>query len=431
MNDVNSVACEFRYAADNETGGGWGRSWPRTAIDSQTASTASDAPAVIQPGHRRGTAVWQNKPRGAALPQPPLVAVAASGPIGGRCRIREVRHLTIAYLVALNVLVVALPAFASAATSLSGVIQQVEPKIVKIYGAGGFRGLEAYQSGFLISADGCIVTAWSYVLDTEFVGVTLDDGRKFDAKLLGADPRLEVALLKIDSGDLPHFNLTETPDLPAGARVLAFSNLFGVATGSEPASVQHGIVAAKAPLEARRGTFDTPYHGIAYVLDAMTNNPGAQGGALTDWQGRLVGMLGKELRNSQTNTWLNYAIPITELRATIDAIRAGKFVPSSANTSTRPKHALTAALLGVVLVPDVLDRTPPFVERILPDSPAASAGLLPDDLIVFVNSRLVQSCQAFADDLERIDRADKTRITVLRDQQLIEFELLAPPQAAR
>ncbi|MGH7135131.1 MAG: PDZ domain-containing protein, partial [Pirellulales bacterium] len=188
-----------------------------------------------------------------------------------------------------------------------------------------------------------------------------------------------------------------------------------------------GIVAAKAPLEARRGTFDTPYHGIAYILDAMTNNPGAQGGALTDRQGRLAGMLGKELRNSQTNTWLNYAIPVGELHATIDAIRAGNFVPASASeTAAKPKHALSARLLGVVMVPDVLDRTPPFVESVLAESSAARAGLLPDDLIVFVNNRLVQSCQAFVAEIERIDRADKTKITVLRDQQLIEFELLPP-----
>jgi serine protease Do len=320
---------------------------------------------------------------------------------------------------------VATPALA--ADSLAGVIQQVEPKIVKIYGAGGFRGLEAYQSGFLISPEGHIVTAWSYVLDTEYVGVTLDDGRRFDAKLLGADPRLEVAVLKIDAADLPHFDLADSPDLPIGGRVLAFSNLFGVATGNEPASVQHGVVAVKAPLEARRGTFDTPYHGIAYILDAMTNNPGAQGGALTDRQGRLAGMLGKELRNAQTNTWLNYAIPLGELLPTIDAIRAGKFVPASANEATaKPKHTLSAALLGLVMVPDVLDRTPPFIERVQPDSPAAQAGLWPDDLIVFVNNRLVQSCQALAADLEHIDRADKTKITVLRDQQLLEFELLAP-----
>jgi S1-C subfamily serine protease len=319
---------------------------------------------------------------------------------------------------------------ALAAGSLAAVIQDVQPKIVKIYGAGGFRGLEAYQSGFLISAEGHVLTTWSYVLDTQYVGVTLDDGRKFDAKLLGADPRREVAVLKIDAAGLPHFGLSQAQDMAAGARVLAFSNLFGVATGNEPASVQHGIVAIRAPLAARRGTFDTPYRGIVFILDAMTNNPGAQGGALTDRQGRLVGMLGKELRNSQTNTWLNYAIPIGELSPTVDAIRRGQFVPTSAEeASTRPKHALNETLLGLVMVPDVLDRTPPFIERVLADSSASAAGLLADDLVVFINSRLVQSCQAFVAELARIDRADKIKLTVIRNQQLIEFDLAAPPDA--
>src|SRR5207302_147534 len=74
----------------------------------------------------------------------------------------------------------------------------------------------------------------------------------------------------------------------AGNRVLAFSNLFGVATGDEPSSVQHGIIAVKTRLDARRGTFETPYHGAVYVLDAMTNNPGAAGGALTNVHGELL-----------------------------------------------------------------------------------------------------------------------------------------------
>ncbi len=330
-------------------------------------------------------------------------------------------HIGIALLIAL---LISPPALAT--SSFSTVIQQTQPKIVKIYGAGGFRGLEAYQSGFLISAEGHIVTAWSYVLDTEYISVSLDDGRKFDAKLLGADPRLEVAVLKIEAGDLPHFDLTEHSEARAGTRVLAFSNLFGVATGNEPASVQHGVVAVKAPLAARRGTFETPYHGVAYILDAMTNNPGAQGGALTDRQGRLLAMLGKELRGTQNNTWLNYAIPLDELAPTIDAIRSGKFVASSASDAdARPQHALSAELLGLVLVPDVLDRTPPFIDRIEPGSPAALAGLQPDDLVVFVNQALAPSCSAVTAEIERIDRADRVRLTVMRGQRLIEVELAA------
>ena len=66
------------------------------------------------------------------------------------------------------------------------------------------------------------------------------DGRKFEAKLLGADPRLEVAVLKIEAAGLPCFDLAKAAKVDAGARVLAFSNLFGVATGNEPASVQKG-----------------------------------------------------------------------------------------------------------------------------------------------------------------------------------------------
>ena len=81
----------------------------------------------------------------------------------------------------------------------------MQPKIVKIYGAGGFRGMEAYQSGMLISPEGHILTVFSHVLDTDYITAVLADGRRFEAKLLGADPRLEVAVLKIDAAGLALF----------------------------------------------------------------------------------------------------------------------------------------------------------------------------------------------------------------------------------
>ncbi len=107
---------------------------------------------------------------------------------------------------------------AAEAGSFAEVIAAVQPRIVKIYGSGGLRGLEAYQSGFLISADGHILTAWSYVLDAEeFINVVLNDGTRFEAKLVGHDPRLEIAILKIDATGLPHFNLDEAVPLQPGA----------------------------------------------------------------------------------------------------------------------------------------------------------------------------------------------------------------------
>lgn len=309
-------------------------------------------------------------------------------------------------------------------STFAGVVDSVQPNIVKIYGAGGVRGLEAYQSGFLISAEGHVLTVWSYVLDTDYITVTLDDGRKFQGELVGADPRFEIAVLKIEAEELPHFNLDKTANLDGGDRVLAFSNLYGVATGDEAASVLHGVVAAKTNLTARRGAFETPYRGSVYVLDAMTNNPGAAGGALTDRRGNLAGVLGKELRNSQNNTWLNYSLPMDELSASILDILAGKTRPRSDDEEARkPQFPLTLSLLGLTLVPDVLPKTPPFIDRVESGSPAARSGLRPDDLILFVGKSVAASCKSVADELSFIDRIDPVRLMVQRGQELIEVTL--------
>jgi len=327
-------------------------------------------------------------------------------------------------------LALAQPAWAvnvSGSGSLPETIERVQPKIVKVYGAGGLRGLEAYQSGLLISPEGHVLTVWSYVLDTERITVTLHDGKRLEAKLLGADPRLEVAVLKVSGKDLPHFDLAQAVPAEAGTRVLAFSNLFGVAIGNERASVQHGTISVRTRLEARRGVFETPYTGPVYVLDVVTNNPGAAGGALVTRRGQLLGMLGKELRNALNNTWLNYAIPIDQLRESVAQIRAGKFVARAEEPAKKkPARAMTLARLGIEMVPDVLERTPPYIDRVAAGSPAAEAGLRPDDLVVLFGDRLIQSCKALRSELEYVDEEDHVKLTVLRDQQLLEFTLQAP-----
>ena len=316
---------------------------------------------------------------------------------------------------------------AAAQSSFADVVAATQPKIVKIFGAGGLRGLEAYQSGFFISGQGHILTVWSYVLDTEALSVHLNDGRRLSAELVGMDPRAEIAVLKVAAADTPHFALEEAVVLEPGAKVLAFSNLFGIALGNEPASVLHGVVSARTDLAARRGAFEASYRGAVYVVDAMTNNPGAAGGALCDRQGRLAGLLGKELRSSLSNIWINYALPIGELKPTIDEILAGKYRPSApADPKTRPKQPHSLAELGIRLVPDFLPRTPPFIEGVASASPAARAGLKPDDLILFINGRLVPSCKSVMDELAMVDRLDPVRLTVQRGPTLLEVELALP-----
>jgi serine protease Do len=232
-------------------------------------------------------------------------------------------------------------------------------------------------------------------------------------------------VLQVEAEGLPAFDLNQAVDAEEGTRVLAFSNLFGVAMGDEEPSVQKGVVAVRTSLEARRGTFETPYNGPVYVIDAVTNNPGAAGGALTDYQGRLVGMLGKELRNSRNNTWLNYAVPVDQFRKSVEEIRAGKFVVRKEEGRKKPARPLTPALLGIVLVPDVVERTPPYVDGVRPDSPAAAAGIRPDDLVVLVGDHLVQSCKALSAELEYLDATGPVKLTLLRGRELIETQLKA------
>ena len=302
--------------------------------------------------------------------------------------------------------------------------RDAQKRVVKIYGAGGLTGLEAYQSGMLVSPDGHVATAWSYVLDVEPI-VLLDDGRRFDATIVGFEPSLELAVLKIDASDLPYFPIRDDLSPQWGDSILAVSNLFNVATGDEPASVMQGTIASVSTLNARRGTFKTPYNGEVLILDLIANNPGAAGGALVDSQGNLIGMLGKELRDTATGVWLNYAIPVSAFRKTIGDIIAGRKTTLVDDTKVmldRDKsHNLDS--LGLVLIPDVLESTPAYIDDVQGDSPAARAGLQPDDLILLVDGKRVESQRTLRSLLRTIDRRDDVEFTVQRETQILPLVL--------
>lgn len=313
-------------------------------------------------------------------------------------------------------------------------IERVQSRIVKIFGAGGIRRLHAYSTGFVVSADGHIATIWSHVLDTEELTVVLSDGRRLPARVLGAEPQLDLAVLqlKAENLDLPTFDLSsELTDAGPGTRVLGFSNMFRVATGDERVSVIHGVLAAKAPLAGRKGAFDAAYEGVAYIVDAITNNPGAGGGVLTTRSGRLLGMIGKEIRNAETNTWVNYAVPIAELKEPIEQIIAGRYKARTREPDETDMVARYRPLdFGLVLVPDVLFRTPAFVDSVLPGSAAAGVGLRPDDLVIFVNGDLIQSCAVLKQRLGRLEAGQTLKLIVRRGDELVPVEMPVPAKAA-
>ncbi len=321
---------------------------------------------------------------------------------------------------------------------------EVNKKMVKVYGSGGFRGLPAYGTGILISPKGMILTSANHLLDTQDLRVHLADGTRYHAKVVVIEPVLDAAIIRLDIPnkeelerlELPYFDVFKAMDAPmaqSGDWVLAFSNQFQIAVRDEPMSVQRGTIAGYTKLHGRRGIFDATYTGDVYVVDAIMNNPGAAGGALTTKKGDLLGIIGKELRNTLSETWINYAVPINakvEVKEKDQnrVVTMREFLEKGPKSEYKPvdipkKERGIGGYHGIVLVPNVVERTPPFVDGVRPNSPAAKAGLIPDDLIVYVDGEPVASIMAFNEYLARTNPGNEITLEVRRGDKLIPIKL--------
>src|SRR5271155_1493354 len=124
------------------------------------------------------------------------------------------------------------------------VAAEVNKKMVKLFGAGGFKGLPSYGTGILVSPKGHILTVNNHILTTVDLRVHLYDGRFYHAKVVAREPGLDVALVKIEErvDKVPHFDFDQAAagkQAVPGDWVLAFSNCFQVATRDEKMTVQH------------------------------------------------------------------------------------------------------------------------------------------------------------------------------------------------
>lgn len=316
--------------------------------------------------------------------------------------------------------------------------QEVNKKLVKLYGAGGWKGLPSYGTGILVSKDGYILTVNNHILTTVDLRVHLYDGRQYHAKVVSKEPELDIALCKIEEpvDNLPHFDLAKEaagPLAEAGDWILAFSNQFSIAVRDEPMSVQRGVVAAYADLRGRRGIFDAPYNGKVYFLDVIACNPGAAGGAVTTHKGALLGIIGRELKNVNSDTWINYAVPI-QAKAEIlrDDNKVMMDIPTFVRESIAGKYRSQlkkkdgeggGGYHGIVLVPNVVDNTPPYVEEVIPNSPAAKAGLRQDDLIVYIDGELVPNIITFRKIVKNYAPGNEMRLDVQRSNRLHSLTL--------
>ena len=351
------------------------------------------------------------------------------------------RLLLIPVLLALAAAFV--PSTSRSDDSFAGVAEEVNKKVVKIFGAGGIRGLHSYGTGVLVSADGYIFTINSHILDTRDLRVHLYDGTRHHAKVVAREPELDIALCKIEKKvEIEHYfdvkKAAALPELEPGTGILGFSNQFQIATRDEPVSVQRGVIQAYAKMAGRIGVFETAYHGNVYFVDAITNNPGAGGGVITTRKGELVGLIGRELRNELTNTWMNYCVPFNATAETPG--KDGKKVRTSIldlwekkdkyNPIPKRDVVKTQTYHGILFVPNVVERTPPYVEEVVPGSPADKVELKPDDLIVYVDGRPVPDINTLNSILATYGPGTPMKLEVQRGDKLVSVTLTLekPPE---
>jgi serine protease Do len=329
--------------------------------------------------------------------------------------------------------------------SFTPTAREVNRRLVKLFGAGGFKGLPSYGTGVIISPKGYLLTVNNHILSTSDLRVHLYDGRSYHAKVAAREPDLDLAVLKIeeDVDFLPYYDLelaAKRPLAEPGDWILAFTNCFQIATRDEAMTIQRGVIAAYTELRGRRGVFDAAYQGDVYFIDAITNNPGAAGGIVTTRKGELLGFIGRELKNNLTDTWINYAVPVQAKVDYVDeekkkvTMSVAKFaqdvMDGKYKEREKKKIEVAAGFTGIVLVPNPVSATPPYVEEVLAGSPAAKAGLKPDDLIVYVEGELVPTVKHYRDLVRTMAPGSDLKLDIQRGTKLhhFEFKIAEPPK---
>ncbi len=273
--------------------------------------------------------------------------------------------------------------------------------------------MEARGSGFIVAADGTVVTNNHVVKDAQSVSVTLDDGTQLPAKIVGRDPRTDLAVLKISAGHpLPFIKLGESDDVRPGQWVVAMGNPFGLG-----GSVTAGIVSARG-----RDIGSGPYDSFIQV-DAPINQ-GNSGGPLFTQDGKVVGVNTAILSPSGGSVGIGFAIPSDTVRTVIAQLEKDGHV--------------TRGYLGVqaqALSPEMSKamRLPAdagaLVASVEPSSPAAKAGLQPGDVIKSVDGHAVSNPRDLAVDIAGVQPGTMAALQVVRDgnQKQVSVNLATMP----
>jgi serine protease Do len=294
-------------------------------------------------------------------------------------------------------------------------IQIAQRRTVKIYGAGIGRS-PAYASGILVSSTGDVLTGNGVYLGAENLRITLPDGTTFPATVVRRSQTMQVVQLKIEANTPDFFQIPEKPAAGKGDWILAVSNAFKVADRAEPLSVNIGVLSLRTQLDARRGVNDFPYEGDVFLYDAITSNPGAAGGAVVSSEGKLVGMIGRVIESKSTNTRLNYAVPADTLKKFMSGEEPTPMTTVNSSPSAKGELGIRLFNLGG-------RKSPAYIDRVLPGSAAAKAGLKTDDMVVSIGGEIVRNAADFSRLSGNLKAGVETTIEVKRRNDLLSIKL--------
>jgi serine protease Do/serine protease DegQ len=265
-----------------------------------------------------------------------------------------------------------------------------------------YRRTQSAGSGVVIDADrGYIVTNNHVVERADEISVTLADGRSLTAELVGSDPQVDLAVLKVEADDLQQIGFADSGQLRVGDFVVAIGNPFGLRQ-----TVTSGIISALG----RSGLGIEGYED--FIQTDASINPGNSGGALVDLAGRLVGINTAILAPSGGNVGIGFAIPSNMVRAIMDQlIEHGEVRRGYLGLAVQGLNVDLAEAFGVDRREGVV------VVEVEPDSAAESGGLQAGDIITRVGDREIGKIADFHSQAAVTFVGDQVRIEVLRDGQ--------------
>ena len=238
----------------------------------------------------------------------------------------------------------------------------------------GATPVQGQGSGFIVSADGTILTNAHVVEDADEVTVKLNDKREFKAKVLGADKTSDVAVLKIEAQNLPTVRVGTSAQTQVGEWVLAIGSPFGFES-----SASAGIVSAKS-----RSLPDGSY--VPFIQTDVAVNPGNSGGPLFNMNGEVIGINSQIYSRSGGYQGLSFAIPI-EVAMNIERqiVATGKVQRGKLGVSIQDVNQALADSFGLAKPAGAL------VSSVEKGSPAAKAGLEPGDVILGIDGKTLAS----------------------------------------